>query len=393
MLRAFSSYAWKAAEDTETVGRLVAELRLRGFTVFRDRDSLPPGANLEGSIRDELRRSHLVMPLLTPSSVQSDPVGELEFKAARDLHRDIGRPVLVPIVRNLGATHADVTAATFDRLGHDFASRWVTLASDGDDPLRLPEVAQIAATGLRAVLRPGEGPDDGTWKLTVATRGDRPVAEQLLIDATDLLGGQGSRVGDSETWRRVLAGACDLKRVLTEHGRRREILIEPRCHLSAAVATGWAFRFAAGWSPRVLSNGETFERAAAAPGDQVTRTIDPGAFTLSGGTLAVIVDLVPRGISRCATDSFAEPARATIHYHRQSDAPLSPRQTAELAVWIAQDLKRERGELKAARVDLYLCAPAAFAVLFGAELGAVGCPLRLHENDADTYLTSIELPE
>jgi hypothetical protein len=36
--------------------------------------------------------------------------------------------------------------------------------------------------------------------------------------------------------------------------------------------------------------------------------------------------------------------------------------------------------------------PAAFAVLLGAELGAVGCPLQLHETHNDSYLTSIELP-
>jgi TIR domain len=221
VLRAFSSYAWKSAEDMETVGRLVAELRLRGFTVFRDRDSLPPGASMETWIRDELRRSDLVMPLLTPSSVQSDPVVELELKAARDLHRDMGRPVLVPIVRNLGSTHAEVTAATFDRLGHDFASKWVTLASDGDDPLGLPDVAQIAASGLRAVLRPGEGPDDGTWSLAVATRGDRPVAKQLLIDATDLLGGQCGRGGDPETWRRVLVATCDRQTTQTDPRSQR----------------------------------------------------------------------------------------------------------------------------------------------------------------------------
>src|SRR4051812_12446622 len=164
-LRAFSSYAWAAAEDTETVGRLVAELRLRGFTVFRDRDSLPPGADLEATIHAELARTDLVMPLVTPKSLESDPVVEMEFKTARDLQRNAGRPVLVPIVRNLGSTHAKVTEATWGRLRHDFASQWVTLASNGCDVLGLDEVAHIAAGGLRAVLRPEQGPADGTWRL------------------------------------------------------------------------------------------------------------------------------------------------------------------------------------------------------------------------------------
>lgn len=359
--------------------------------MFRDLQSLNAGASVEAIIAQELACSALVMPLLTPDSLASDPVVEMEFKSARDLQREHGRPALAPVVRNLGADQAEVTANTWERLKYDFAANWTPLATPGDGPLELEEVARIARRGLRATLPAGEGPADGCWQLSVATRGERPAGEELLIDATELLGGAASRPGSAVDWERVHAGICDLAQVLAGHGQRREILIEPHCHLSAAVAVGHAFRFAAGWTPSVRAAGETLSRGVT-DATELIATVEPGAFTAAGGTLAAIVDLVPRQIYRCASDSFASPPRATAHYTRTEGAQLTARQTADCAVWVAQDIKRLRGEVKAERIDLYLCVPAAFAVLLGAELGAVGCPVRLHEIHNDSYLTSIELP-
>ena len=375
----------------DSIGRLVCELRLRGLTVFRDLESLNAGAPVEGTIRKELTRSALVMPLLTPESLASDPVVEMEFKGTWDLQRECGTPALVPLVRNLGANHAEITANTYKRLKYDFGAKWTQIATPGDGPVEIQEIARFASEGLRATMPPGEGPGDGSWRLSVATRGEPPAGEELLIDATELLGGAESRPGTASDWARVHAGICNLVRVLGAHGLRRKIVIEPHCHLSAAVAVGHAFRFAAGWIPSVQANGTSFTRGKP-DRIKITPTVEYGTFTATGGTLAAIVDLVPRDIFRSAIDSFASPPRAIVHYTRATGAHLQAQETADLAVRIAQDIKRLRGETKAGRVDLYLCVPAAFAVLLGAELGAVGCPVRLHETHNDTYITSIEIP-
>ena len=391
LLRAFASYSWIDGDDTETVGRLACELRLRGLTVFRDVESFTPGAPIERTIRAELARCAVVTPLLTPASLASDPVVEMEFKSARDLRRDHGRPALVPVVRNLGASQLEVTANTWGRLKYDFAANWTPLATAGGGPLEIGEVAEIALRALRAAMPPGNGPSEGAWRVSVATRGERPAGEELVIDATAMLGGPEARPGTKQQWARVAAGIRDLEKVLGEHGRRSGIVIEPHCHLSAAVAAGHAFRFAGGWHLTVEANATTLSRGN--PEDSaITPTVEDGAFTDSSGTLAVIIDLVPRGIHRSATDSFASPPRATLHYTRTEAGQLSAAETADLAVRIAHDIKRRRGELKAARIDMYLCAPAAFAVLLGAELGAVGCPIQLHEAHEDTYIPSVELP-
>lgn len=390
VLRAFSSYSWKSDDDRDSTGRLGCELRLRGLTVFRDVESLNPGAPVEATIKQELARIALVMPLLTPASLESDPVVEMEFKAARDLHRVHGRPALVPVVRNLGDNHAEVTTNTWERLKYDFGARWIQLATPGDGPLEIEEVARFACEGLCAALPLGEGPRDGCWRISVATRGEPPAADEFLINATELLGGSKSRPGSTADWTRVHAGISDLARVLAAHGLRRDVMIEPHCHLSAAVAVGHAFRFAAGWAPHVHANGAVFPRGTPEH-HEIEHTVEEGTYTAAGGTLAAIVDLVPRQIYRCASDSFAFPPRAIAHYTRPAGPQLTVSATTDLAVWVAQDIKRVRGEVKAGRIDLYLCAPAAFAVLLGAELSAVGCPIQLHETHNDTYVPSIEL--
>lgn len=149
VLRAFSSYSWKNHDDIESIGRLVCELRLRGLTVFRDLQSLNAGASVEAIIAQELARSALVMPLLTPDSLASDPVVEMEFKRARDLQREHGRPALAPVVRNLGADQAEVTANTWERLKYVDAAGHPRRRATGARGGRPDRPARIARNSTR----------------------------------------------------------------------------------------------------------------------------------------------------------------------------------------------------------------------------------------------------
>jgi hypothetical protein len=185
-LRAFASYSWAATDDVTSVGDLVAEMRMRAFATFRDRDSLGPGTGIEATVLRQLPASDVVVPYLTPHALDSDPVVEMEFRAAAALERDHGRPRLMPILRNLGTSHQEVTHNTFDRLHHDFRARWTgQIAPAGDNPLPRELTARYAADALRAALPDGEGPADGRWRLMLATRGDRPAPWPLTVDATE----------------------------------------------------------------------------------------------------------------------------------------------------------------------------------------------------------------
>src|SRR4051812_47876508 len=149
-LRALASYSWEAADDVTSVANLVAELRMRGLATFRDRDSLGPGAGIEASIQRQLRASDVVVPYLTPHALASDPVVEMEFRTAATLQRDHGRPRLMPILRNLGTDHADVTQTTYERLRYDFRARWTgQIAPAGHSPLPRALTARYPADALR----------------------------------------------------------------------------------------------------------------------------------------------------------------------------------------------------------------------------------------------------
>ncbi|HMM48893.1 MAG TPA: hypothetical protein PKE32_04700 [Miltoncostaeaceae bacterium] len=84
-LRAFASSSGKAPADIESTARLVAELRLRGFVTLRDAEAMPPAGGIESVIRAELARSAVFVPYLTPDSLESDPVVDLEFHTAAGL--------------------------------------------------------------------------------------------------------------------------------------------------------------------------------------------------------------------------------------------------------------------------------------------------------------------
>lgn len=394
-LQAFASYSWAATEDVTSVGDLVAELRMRGFTTFRDRDNLGPGAGIEANVLRELAASDVVVPYLTPHALESDPVVEMEFRTAATLQRDHGHPRLMPILRNLGATHTEVTETTYERLRYDFRARWTgQIAPAGDSPLPRKLTARYAADALRAALPDGEGTADGRWRLILATRGARPAPWPLTVDATELLGGEVARPGDTGTWQRLFVALCDLKTMLTAHGNRRDIEICTACHLTAAVAAGYVFRFSTGWRVgAIASDGTVCRRSPSVVDDGLDFVTEFNAYTAAGGVLAVDIDLVPRHIEAAVVRALREPPRARLSVRRRDNAAhMSPIEFGAVASAIAARVKQMRGELRASRIDLFLAVPAPLALLLGAELGAVGCPVRLHEHHDDSYPPSLDLP-
>lgn len=367
---------------------------MRGFVVFRDRDSLGPAARLEPTIRRELAAADVVIPYITPQSLASDPVVELEFSTAAELDRERDHPRLMPIVRNLGETHADVTAATYHRLHYDFGAHWTHLAPSGDGPLPLDEVARYAADALRVALPEGSRHDGGPWRVQIATRGDRPASWPVTVDATALLGGAVPTPGDRKSWERLYVALCDVKARLTAHGSHRDIEIATSCHLTAAIVAGYVFRAPTGWRVGAAVDGTTvISRSASLVSDTLNFKSEYGSFAAQGGVLAVVIDLVPRGIESAVVRSYQQPPRARLAVSRgNTSAHIAPTEFAAMAGCIASRIKQARTEVRAERVDLFIAAPAALALMLGAELGSLGCPIRLHEHHNDTYQTSLELP-
>jgi hypothetical protein len=228
----------------------------------------------------------------------------------------------------------------------------------------------------------------------LATRGDRPAPWPLTVDATELLGGATARSGDAETWQRLFAALCDLKTTLTAHGHRREIEICTACHLTAALAAGYVFRSPTGWRiGAIAADGTVWRRSPSVVEDAIEFITDYGSSTAAGGVLAVDIDLVPRDIEQAVVRALHEPPRARLSVRRRdTSAHMHPSEFGAIAGAIAAQIKQMCGEVRAARIDLFVAAPAALALLLGAELGAIGRPVRLHEHHADEYLPSLDLP-
>jgi hypothetical protein len=390
-VRAFASYAQRREEDMSSVGRIVAELRLRGLTTFHDRGSFVAGDPIEDRIARELALTSVYVPFLNPEALASPAVTELEFKPAARLAR-AGRLQIAAAVARLGKTHAEITERSWPVLAYPFDARWTRIVH-GEAAISDEEAAAIAACALRAALRPSEGPGDGSWHLLVATRGDRPTAEQLVVDATEFLGGESPRPGTPTDWRRVWNGLCDLAAVLKEHGRRRDVVIEPCCHLTGAVAAGYAFRCAAQWRPSVVGeDGSPCLRALDREHPELSITCDHGSLT--GNTLTAEIGLLPQPIAPAVERTLASsqpPRRRLLVERREHSRRMGAADLAVMAGTVADRLKRERNDCGATRVEIFMAAPAAFAVLFGAELGGVGCPVRLHEHTGDRYVFTLEL--
>jgi hypothetical protein len=300
----------------------------------------------------------------------------------------------MPVVRNLGTNHQELTKSTWARLHHDFAALWTRFPAPGPGPLEIADAAAHAADALRATFPPGSGPSEGRWELVVATRGDRPAPAQFTIDATDLLGGARTQARAEAAWARIFSGLCDLKDVLTAHGHRREVLLRPTCHLSAAFAAGWVFRRSAGWKLAVAFEGD--ESSSAESRGHEGLVIAPpeyGTFRSSGGRLVVCIDLVPRWIRDSVMRAQVAPPRALLAMTvRNEGRRIAASDFGAMAGASAAAIKRLRGEIRAEELALYLATPAPFAALLGAELGALGCPICLHEYDGAGYQPSISIP-
>lgn len=166
-------------------------------------------------------------------------------------------------------------------------------------------------------------------------------------------------------------------------------MIEPACHLSAALATGFAFRRA--WRICVEDqHGQPCTSAADRTHPELE--VIPESEAVRSGSLAVDVNLLPREVESSveATIRAGEPPRRRLTIRRRElSRDLIPADIGPMAAMAADAIKNARAGCD--RVDLFLAGPATFAVLLGSELNAVGCPIRLHEHDRNRYVPILDL--
>jgi hypothetical protein len=389
--------SYSHAVETTSAARLATELRLRGVQVVRDVEAFESGEPVDSAMAAAVA-SDLVVSHLTPEALASDVVVSQELVPALRGQRDQGRPAVVFVPHGLGADHAEVEAAAALRLKASVSAKWVpVIVEDRAEPLTVEVSASVARAALRRAVASRLSNLEGLGELHVLTHGTPSAPDALVVDGTELLGGPARRVGTPEDWARLYDGLFDVADVLGAGRRSPGLDVVPRCHLSAAVMCGFVFRRAAGWKIAVRSRDGDLCAQSSTPalGRVRCSPIDPGPA--DDGRLFVEISLAGQSIE-AAVDSVIERTgvpMGRLRFWRPDGelADLTPNEIGALAAAIGLQVKRARGELRAARVEFFIAAPASFGVLLGAELNSLGVPAGLHEHAAeDTYVHVFDLP-
>jgi hypothetical protein len=383
------------SRHTQTALLLTEELRLRGFSTFRDFDSIQHGHRIESDIEEGLTHADAVVFDLTKEALASEPVVEIEFKPTTRRARS-GRPLALAVCRGLGSTPAEVQANTWARLTTPFDATWtMTLpgATDPHVPIDAADAALAAGRALAGVFCPGRGPDPGRWNIHVVTHGHPSFGPELTVDATNLVGGDERCTGAREDWSRIGRALCDLERVLAGHGARRGITLTAYAHLTAGVAAGFAFRRTKGWDLCVASRHRVdCQQSELLAHDDLSFSLDPGS--LHGDAMTVEIDVLGHGIDPAVERALqtSTPPRARLLVRRcENGARIMPSEFGAMAAATAQEIKRQQRRLGVTDLRFFIAAPLPFAVLFGAELNAAGARIHLHEFDGHNYHPSLTL--
>ena len=374
------------ADETETVGRIE---QLRGFHVVRDMESFRTGRATESEMADGIDCDVLVVHL-APNALKSDAVIESEVKSSLRSYNTTGRPVVVIVPHGIGSSRTDVDAAITGRLPYSANVSWGDVSAD-PAPLTSDEAAAVTAKALHSLFGAGRGPARGCWELKVATRGSRSTSAGLLVDATDMVGGDGPRPGTADDWGRIYAGLRSLEETLRAHGSRRRLDVTLAAHLTAAVATGFVSRRE--WQ---LCARDDKGRAC-----QIGSTVDCNGFDTppvqpgvpTDERLFVEVAIADREIEHdveAVIERTGMP-RARLRVGRHSAELMTPDEMAAGAAGLARLIKDVRRQNGARRVDLSISTPAAFAALLGSQLNAVAAPVVLHEQHDDDYIETLTL--
>ncbi|HBL25940.1 MAG TPA: hypothetical protein DD490_03795, partial [Acidobacteria bacterium] len=303
--RVFLSYS---AEDVQEVERLDLELRRRGVPLWRDRTELLKGRPAEEEIEKAADQSAGFAFYLTSHAVRSEWVREKERgHALQNFARKKGFGI-VPIFReDLKTLVTDFQRLGTGRPGTDydigrFNGYTMDLARIGRGELA-PEIAAAAETVLLSLLETlREGaPAGDRLRIGLATRrgpGLHGLPLHLLLDWTvdyEPLG----QVPDAAAFDRDLAPALRSLANAIRSWPGLALQLVPKCHLSMALAVGFALRrtFSADLEVVEILTGEAWAGPAVprppAPDLWTLKTRNPPKGSSPSSTVVVTV-----GISR-----------------------------------------------------------------------------------------------
>ena len=153
-MRIFISYS--TDDHTELPERLAAALRNEKHRVFLDRDALHPGMDFHATIRKEIRRSHLMVFLISKRSVEATSYARAELSMAQEYWRRLSDRLL-PVETEILPDEdlpAALTSVHILRRGGDEVPRVLHEVERIAGKRTLRARALLAAVALVALLPP-----------------------------------------------------------------------------------------------------------------------------------------------------------------------------------------------------------------------------------------------
>lgn len=257
-----------------------------------------------------------------------------------------------------------------------------------------------AANGLPGVyLEQNADPDADAIAVRIETRGDVPNADPALLHlcwSPPLCHDPDAH--PENCWSdQLLPALADLHAVLDTHGARRRLGVGGNLHLSAALALGWEFREASGWTLQLEHPHVAVETTLVAPDRCGWRfVVEPGP---SDGDRRLVVCLhATKDVAQAMTAHARHlpPARATLHVYPPDGRPnrqsVDPDDVNPLAAAVAAEIDTCRTRFATEQTHLYLASPWPLATVLGWNLASSG-RLVMHEPDVarDSYRAACEL--
>lgn len=397
--------------DTPTAELLDEEVGLRGMVVIRDQRSFVRGQRLGVSMGHAVDTCAGFLTLLTPSSLYLNaapdaprPVLDDELRPAmrrRAEHemslREEGtftpaavRPVIYPVCVGVGDNRDEIAEQVRVQTGLDLSSMWTASPFPTLDHLD-QQAAATVATELLDLLAPCS---DEPIRVTMATRGNSvPADSDLVINAVDLLGGHARRPGSPETWVRILAALQDVESTLSAKLPARQIVLTPRCHLTAAIAAGRIFNQTGRWELIATGRHGAASRPPTSDGSPARIHWEEGVRVSRVAT--VEIDLIGHKITAMVDEElrgWATGPRGRLTVTRNATDDLDPEQTAAVSRHIAERVRTAASDHKLSELHLFITAPADVAVLLGHQLSGMDVGLQLYEYDGHQYRRTLLLP-
>jgi hypothetical protein len=382
--------------DAAAVEELSRALRRRGLWIWRDLEDLRLGRSSLRSIDDALAAVAGVLIYITPQSLRSPFIQQVELSAALARARSDARFPIIPVLD--GVTIDELDAFSRTRRDDPRLTDFQLFTLPANPSERPAAIRTLAREALRTILPHNLKHAASRSAFTVEIFSRSPVVYDYPSDArVDWVESTQAGVPSLETWQKELHPALeDLVDAFQLVGRRPPIKLRPHAaRLSVALAAGYVFRKTTGFNlwveqtTGVLQWWRTDEQEQAPPPFVVT----PFDHDPNGSDLTLEVTMtqpVGAAVTEWITATGAS-IRRRVQLQLGTGEISGSAQALAAARQIRAVIDQERARTPVPKqIHLFFAGPAALAALIGWHLNKVG-PLLVYEYDSRGYASAIQV--